>query len=161
MHITRLMAAAGVAFFAGGASLAYAQQAPYYGAPAGQMQQEYRGGGFRHFLTPEEKAMWVGQHRAGMRAMSHEQRKAYRQQLRQQFLAMSPAQRAQMRNQLQAQWAQLTPDRQQAIEQRIAAHQQRRSGQPGGQSFRHTQGYGSQGGYGPPQGQSYDADNEY
>ncbi len=124
MIFPRLAAAVfGAAVFTAGASLALAQQAPS-GAAQQQMTPQPLHGGYRHFLTPEQRVMWRIQHRDETKSMSPEQRQSYRQQLRQQVLAMTPEQKAQMRNQLQAQWKQLPPDRQQKIEQRLAQRQQ-------------------------------------
>jgi hypothetical protein len=130
MGISRIAGAAfAAALFVGGASLAFAQEAPQ-GAYQQQTEQPAGHGGHGRFLTPEQRVMWHMQHRDEIKSMSEQQREVYRQQLRQQFLAMTPAQKIQMRDQLQAQWNQLPAERQQAIEQRLAQRQQHGDGQP-------------------------------
>jgi hypothetical protein len=151
MGISRIAAVAfGAAMFVGSASLALAQQAPQ-GAYPQQMEQAAGRGGHSHFLTPEERAMWRLQHRSELQSLSQQQRQAYRQQLHQQLQAMAPQQKAQLRDQLQAQWNQLPQQRQQAIEQRIAQHQQRGYGQQRGA---YQNGQAGQTPY-PSQGGSY------
>jgi hypothetical protein len=143
MGISRYMTAVLVAvLLTGGASVAFAQQAP----GGATYQQTGQQGRHDRFLTPEQRAMWHFQHRDEIRAMTPAQRQTYRQQLHQQFLAMTPAQKDKMRDQLQAQWNRLAPERQQAIEQRIAQHQQQRYGQPGRGAYP-AQGQAPQGGY--------------
>jgi len=144
MGISKISAMAlGAAFLAGGVTPALAQQAPS-GAGYQQTTQQRE---HSRFLTPELRAMWHRQHREEIKAMTPEQRHAYRQQLHQQFLAMTPAQKAQLRAQLQAQWNQLPQQRQQAIEQRIAQHQQQHQYGQAGQRAYPAQGPASPGGY--------------
>jgi hypothetical protein len=62
-----------------------------------------RHGGNRLGLTPDQRALWKADMRRQVQDMPHEQRRAYRQQMRQQFLAMSPQERQQKLASLQGQ----------------------------------------------------------
>jgi hypothetical protein len=144
MKLSRVLAAGlFAAAFAGTAGMALAQS-----YPAGEQSysQPHQGGRGGNRLSPEERAMWMGEHRSEMKSMSKDQRKAYRQQLRQQFSSMSAGDKANMRNALQSRWNALPQQRQQAIEQRLAQKQQ---GRQGGQT---NAGSGRQG-YSPQNGQ--------
>lgn len=98
--------------------------------PAGYSQQQAQPtehpGRLGQFLSPELRVIWHDQHRDEMRAMSFDQRHAYRRKVRQQLLAMAPSQKAELHSQLQEAWNQLPPEKQQSIEQRLAQRAQRR-----------------------------------
>lgn len=70
-------------------------------------------------LSPEQQAMMFMDAHEKLNSLPQDQRKAYKQQLRQQWASLSPAQKAQQRQQLDAEWNALPEARKQKIEAHI------------------------------------------
>jgi hypothetical protein len=89
--------------------------------PAKSTGRGHGGGRLESFLTPEQQAMFMMDARDQTKAMTEDQRKAWRQDQVQKLIAMSAGQRQDFKNGLQAKFDALPDKRKQRLEQRIAA----------------------------------------
>jgi len=95
-------------------------------APASAFAQDH--GGMHGFFTPEQRAMYMEQQKAAgvdWMSMSHDQRHAQMEAMRNKFMSMSEADKAKLKADMQAKFDALTPDQKQAVEQKIAERKAR------------------------------------
>ena len=94
-------------------------------APVSAFAQD--GGGMHHFFTPEQRMMYMQEHRGDMdwKSMTPDQRHAKMHEMRASFMAMSDADKAKLKSDMQAKFDSLSPDQKQAVEQKIAEHHAR------------------------------------
>jgi hypothetical protein len=95
-----------------------AQAAP---PAAGTVAGNRHAGKLAAFLTPEQQAAFLLDAREQTKALSTDERKAWRQDQVHKLIAMSPAERQTFKTGLQAKWDALPDKRKQNLEQRIAA----------------------------------------
>jgi len=102
-------------------------------APASAIAQQ--GGGMAQFFTPEQRMMYMQEHRgdADWSSMSADQRHAKMQEMRTSIMAMSDADKAKLKIDMQARFDALTPDQKQMVEQKIAEHHDHHDHMQGGQ----------------------------
>lgn len=80
-------------------------------------------------LTPEQQAMMFRDAHDKLNSMPADQRKAYKQQLRQQWASLTPSQKADKRAQLDAEWNALPQARRAKIEAHLQGSNQEKGNQ--------------------------------
>jgi hypothetical protein len=79
-------------------------------------------------LSPEEQAMMMRDARDKLMSMPQDQRRAYRQQLKQQWASMTSDQQTQKRAQLDSEWQGLPQAQKDKVEARIQQHEAKQNG---------------------------------
>jgi hypothetical protein len=100
-----------------------AEQTPPMPGPGGHARGHGDGGKLGGFLSPEQRAMFMLQARDQTKAMTQDQRKAWRKDQLQKLIAMSPADRQKFKTDLEAKWIALPEARKGRIQQRLARQQ--------------------------------------
>ncbi len=133
-HLRVLLPVIAAAFLSTIPQPAMAQPAPQPYCGAGY------GNGVMGFLTPEQRMMHFAEVQKATAAMSFNDMRAYRWDLRNKVMAMSAAERKKFADDLSAKWTALSPDERSKIQQDFAAF--RGSGRGMGRGMGHGMGRG-------------------
>ncbi len=113
-----------MAVLAAGPAVAQTQtqsQTPGHSPPGdtnGNFMGQGRGSGLLGFLSPEQRVLFLQEQ--GVRGMTVEQRRSWRQEERQKLAAMSQTDRDKLKSDLQKKWDALPQDQKSRIEARLA-----------------------------------------